>query len=133
PHFKAKDDHVDLADLLPVEGEGMGKRKRIRKTVRDLPERRLDMASHVGFGLRVQKRVDDAARSKGGVQEWAVGMAPLRTERRIHEDGIERLMDGLDVRQAPCDAKLCLVCVLPRVLQGRSIPVHVRSVRLATT
>src|SRR2546428_9961886 len=104
----------------------MGNRKRVRKTVRNLPGRRLDTASHVGFGLRVQKRVDDAARSKGGVEEWAVGMAPLRTERRIHGDGIERLMEGLGVRQAPPRLDLSAFCVPARDLQGRCIHVHAR-------
>src|SRR6266705_4917130 len=51
-------------------------------------------------------------------------MAPLRTERWVHEDGVEGLMNGLDVRQAPLDVDVCAFRIPARDVQGRWIRVH---------
>src|SRR5437870_12065680 len=53
-------------------------------------------------------------------------MAPLRTERWIHEDGVEGLMDGPDIGEAPRDVDLRTFCVPQRDLHGKWIRVHAR-------
>src|SRR5207245_413412 len=50
---------------------------------------------------------NSAAPRKRGVEERTVRRPTLRTERRIHEDRLEALANGSDVREAPLDLDLC--------------------------
>src|SRR5207244_2002084 len=78
-----------------------------RQPVGNLRGAGLDALTDVRFRPRVQERVDDVAPRKRGVEERTVRMPTLRTERRIHEDRLEALANGSDVREAPLDLDLC--------------------------
>jgi len=107
-----------------MEVESVGNRKGVSEPVGDIPESGLDATPHVGFRLRVQERVDDAARGERGIQERTIRMTSLGTERRIHEDGLEGLMDGPDIRQAPLDVDACAFRVSAGDAKGRGIRIN---------
>ncbi len=107
-----------------MEVEGVANRKSKGEPVCDPPGSGLDTTPHIGFRLRVQKRIDDAAPGERGIQEWPICMTPLRTERRIHEDGLEGLMDSLDVGEAPFDVDVCAFRVSARDIKDRRIRIN---------
>ena len=86
-----------------MELEGVRNRKGVRQPVGNVPGTGLDAPTHVRFRPRVQERVDDSAPRQRGIEERAVRMPTLRAEGRVHEDRLEALADGSDIREAPLD------------------------------
>src|SRR3989449_8591510 len=123
-HFESVEDDVNPPDLFPMEVEGVRNREGVRQPVGDLRGAGLDALTDVRFRPRVQERVDDVAPRKRGVEERTVRMPTLRTERRIHEDRLEALANGSDVREAPLDLDLCAFPVPAGGFDRRWIRVH---------
>jgi hypothetical protein len=107
-----------------VEIEGVRNRKGVRQPVGDLPGAGLDAPTDVRFRPRVQERVDDPAARERGIEERTVRMPTLRAEGRIHEDGLEGLADGSDIREAPLDVDARAFRVPPCDFDRRRIRVQ---------
>src|SRR5256712_5226308 len=103
--------------------ESVANRKGVKQPIGDLPGAGLDAPTDVRLRPRVRECVDDVAPHERGIEERTIRMPTLRTERGIHEDRLEALADGSDIREAPLD-------VDPRALRGLARDFDRRPVRV---
>src|SRR6266705_3493996 len=100
---------VDAARLVPVELECARNRECVWETIRDCRTRGFEVPPDERLGGRIQEGVHDVAAPQGRIEERAVRVPRLRTERRIHQDGVDLFANPRDVVEPPFgfDADRC--------------------------